>query len=212
MIKVVIAEDELPLLRGLKNMIEGQNSRFKVVFSAKNGKEAVDYIEETPIDVLITDINMPIMDGLEVLKYMSQSSLKAYSIIISGYHDFSYAQQAIQYQVKNYLLKPVDKEELKTVLECLESELNQDSHEQKQRILTDALFGTVENSEDRMFVQKLYLYYFCVGTFTTDQTEELTMGNEFWGRNHLNRIAGAVFGEPGNYGEAGRKASDYGCF
>ncbi len=112
MIKVLVAEDELPLLRGISRLIEKINSDFTVVKMAKTGKEAMDYLEEYPVDVVFTDINMPVVDGLELLEYVSGKMPSAASVVISGYQDFTYAQKALRFGVKNYLVKPVDKKEL----------------------------------------------------------------------------------------------------
>ena len=110
MITVLVAEDEKPLLRGIKKFIEEIDSRFTVVKCAVNGKEAMDYLSVNQVDVVFTDINMPLVDGLELMKYLREEHPETVVIVISGYSDFEYAQKAIRYGVKEYLLKPIVKD------------------------------------------------------------------------------------------------------
>ena len=78
MIKVLIAEDEIPLLRGIKTMIEKLNPEFSVVMCAHNGKEAITYLKSNRVDVIFTDINMPLADGIEVMDYANEKYQKNY--------------------------------------------------------------------------------------------------------------------------------------
>lgn len=191
MIRVLIAEDELPLLRGIKNMIESLNPSFRIVKCAKNGKEALEYMKEYPVDVVFTDINMPIMDGLEILKYIAEKGKKITTVIISGYNDFSYAQQAIRYGAKNYLLKPVDKAELSALLKELQEELEESVYEEKNKILTDILFGNSDWT-NQCFEEEITALYFCAGALTSYLTEELSPGSDYWVKNNLRRLANKI--------------------
>lgn len=132
MIKVLVAEDELPLLRGIRIMIERINPEFCVVKCALNGKEAVDYLKENPVDVIFTDINMPLLDGIELMKFTREHYPETIIVAISGYNDFHYAQQAIEYQVKRYLLKPIVMEDMEALIEEIHKEYHEHS-EQKER-------------------------------------------------------------------------------
>jgi len=93
---VLVAEDELPLLRGIKVMVERLNSNFEVIMCAKNGKEAIDFLKSNNVDVVFTDINMPLVDGLEVLDYVGKNMPQTQSVVISGYNEFSYAKEALK--------------------------------------------------------------------------------------------------------------------
>lgn len=132
MIKVLVAEDELPLLRGIRIMIERINPEFYVVKCALNGKEAVDYLKENSVDVIFTDINMPLLDGIELMKFVHENYPETIIVAISGYNDFHYAQQAIEYQAKRYLLKPIVLEDMEALIEEIEKEYHERS-EQKER-------------------------------------------------------------------------------
>lgn len=130
-----MAEDE-PLIRKhlAKKIVEAEPS-FTVTATAHNGNAALEIITARQIDLLVTDIKMPVMDGLELIEkvYFSHPFMKI--IIVSGYNDFSYAQKALRYGVKEYILKPVNKDELGTVLHRLRLLLENELDDFKNRYL-----------------------------------------------------------------------------
>ena len=111
--KILIVDDERLILRGLKSCIEKISDLSCEVETATTGKQALERLEVFAADLLITDIEMPGMSGLELLEKVQQRGLCQNFIVLSGYDKFEYAKGAIQYGVKDYLLKPVDKEELR---------------------------------------------------------------------------------------------------
>lgn len=113
---VVIAEDEKLIRNGIAESIDWDSLDATVVGLAKNGKEASHLILEKEPDILITDIQMSGGDGLELIRDVNRIRPDIKVIIISGYNSFSYAQQAIQLGVKDYILKPVNIEELQEIL------------------------------------------------------------------------------------------------
>jgi two-component system, response regulator YesN len=123
MFKVLLVDDEPFVTKALKVLIDWEELGYSICGEASHGEEAVEIIKELKPDVVITDIRMPRMDGLELIRYCSEV-LKANSefIVLSGYNDFKYAQQAIKYRVKEYLLKPIDEEELVDRLKELSKE------------------------------------------------------------------------------------------
>lgn len=116
MYEIVIAEDEHWLRSELAVMIERIGGEFNVVGEAVDGEDAWNMLFELWPSILITDIRMPRKDGLEVIRGIEEEGLPIVPIIISGYDEFSYAQQAVRYGVSEYLLKPVMQEDLKEAL------------------------------------------------------------------------------------------------
>ena len=108
MYKVLIADDERMIKKSLRALIENDLDDFVVAAEAKNGMEAQELIGQHKPDILITDIRMPVLDGLELLSWMDAQAIHAECIIISGYNEFQYAQQALRFGVTEYLLKPLD--------------------------------------------------------------------------------------------------------
>lgn len=106
MYRICVIEDETIIRHGIIASIDWQKHNCEVVGEAGNGQEGIKIIEKTKPDIIILDINMPIMDGLEMISKLPPN---IYSfIIISGHSEFSYAKKAIKYNVSEYLLKPLD--------------------------------------------------------------------------------------------------------
>lgn len=116
MFHVLVAEDEVWIRNGIVEMIERFGLDFKVVAQASDGAEAWNLINEVWPNVIITDIVMPELDGLSLLGKCDEYKLGIVPIVISGYENFGYAQQAIRYGATEYLLKPVVAEDLKQAL------------------------------------------------------------------------------------------------
>lgn len=114
--RVFICDDELWIILGLKNLIDWQKEGFVICGEASDGVKAWERIRKLEPDLILSDIRMPGMDGIELLKTVKQAEMSAETVIISGYSDFQYAKVAMQYGCMDYLLKPIDEDEL---LDCL---------------------------------------------------------------------------------------------
>lgn len=121
--KVLIVEDEYYTRKAIEKMVRDWPGKAEAVNGAENGRYAVQSIENELPDVIITDIRMPGMDGLELCEYVRNTRPSIFMVIVSGYAEFEYAQKAIAYDVQDYLLKPVDKEVLFGILDKLQTEL-----------------------------------------------------------------------------------------
>lgn len=120
---LLIVDDEKNIRAGLKAMIERQyRDRYDVSLAA-DGTEALNVIRGGRIDILITDIRMPEMDGLALIRHVAELSPKTAVIILSGHDDFQYAKEAIKFHVREYLLKPIVREEMYGILDRVEAEL-----------------------------------------------------------------------------------------
>ena len=132
MLKVFLVEDESIVREGLKNNFPWQEYGYQFMGEASDGEMALPMIRKAQPNVLITDIKMPFMDGLALSQIVTQEMPDIKIIIISGYDEFQYAQQAIRVGVERYLLKPVTKGTLKKTLleirEKIETEQEQKSY------------------------------------------------------------------------------------
>ena len=115
-LKVVIVDDEKIIVNSLQKYIDAQIPEFEVAGTFANGCDALQFLLEHPADIVLTDICMPQMDGLELAKALSEQLPQCVVIILSGFGEFEYAQQAIRYHVFTYILKPMDYRELKSIL------------------------------------------------------------------------------------------------
>ncbi|MFE4712934.1 response regulator [Paenibacillus sp. NPDC056722] len=125
MMKLLIVDDEKNIRFGLKIMIEREYPSMYTITMAGNGEEALAYYEAEGADIVITDIRMPVMDGIALLEQLSAQNRVGEGpalVILSGYDDFEYAKSAIRYRVKDYLLKPIRRDELFGILERIQKE------------------------------------------------------------------------------------------
>ncbi|MBB6636803.1 response regulator [Cohnella thailandensis] len=112
MYKLLIVDDEPEVTEGLLEEIDWTVCGFSGVWSAGNGREAMEMFEKTEPDVLVTDINMPYMNGLELAEWAKKTYPLTRIVILSGHDEFEYAKQAIQLQADDYLLKPFSDDQL----------------------------------------------------------------------------------------------------
>ena len=124
MLTVYIADDEVWVVLGLQKQLKKTGLAVKVVGSANNGLTARDEIGKLKPDIVFTDIRMPGENGLELLKDIGELSPDTRVVIISGYADFAYAQEAIRGNAYEYIVKPIHEEDLKNVLERIIKEIN----------------------------------------------------------------------------------------
>ncbi|NCC64479.1 MAG: response regulator, partial [Spirochaetia bacterium] len=124
--KILLVDDESAVREGIRSRTPWERYNFTVVGEAGNGIKALEMIEELHPDVVITDIRMPYLGGMELIKEIRSSHPPVTIIILSGYDEFTYAQQAIRYDVSEYVLKPVSVEDICRLLERMAKQLDED--------------------------------------------------------------------------------------
>ncbi len=122
MLRIVIVDDESSIREGLAKMIGKESDRFLITGSFSNGQEALDFAGVSEFDAVITDIRMPLVDGLELIQELKRVRPEIRCIIMSGFTDFEYARQALRYSAVDYLLKPINKKQLFGLLYHLDEE------------------------------------------------------------------------------------------
>ncbi|ARI76326.1 response regulator transcription factor [Halobacillus mangrovi] len=147
---VVIADDEPLILKNLKGIIDWESLDCKVIATARNGVEVLEVLQQEPVDLLLTDISMPEMTGVEVLKEMYSWSAPPLAILLSGYDEFSYAREGLKYNALDYFLKPIDYEELEeSILKALTliKERKEQAYDRKKQSIYDQVMSgaTVPN-------------------------------------------------------------------
>lgn len=108
--RVLLVDDEVMITSGLKKIVDWQALGFQVVACQKNGQAALDYVKDHPVELVITDVTMPKMDGLTFLREARQLGQSFESIVLTGYQEFDYAVTALQQGAINYLTKPIDEQ------------------------------------------------------------------------------------------------------
>lgn len=132
MYKVLLVDDEILVREAISAKIEWNQLGFELVGDCENGKTAIEFLEAKPVDVILTDICMPYVDGMRLSKYVYENFPQTVIVIFSGYGDFEYAKQAIQYKVAEYLLKPVTAQELKEVLIRIREKLDKERSQEEK--------------------------------------------------------------------------------
>ncbi|MFW6035491.1 MAG: response regulator transcription factor [Halothermotrichaceae bacterium] len=129
MYKVMIVDDEPNIRNGLRYIIDWEEYNFTVTSIAKNGRGAIEKMESNYPDLIITDIKMPVLKGLGLIQYVRETlnDQNMSFIVLSGYDDFNYAKKAIKYNVNNYMLKPIDEDELIDTLKKIDNKLSKDN-------------------------------------------------------------------------------------
>jgi two-component system response regulator YesN len=122
--KFLLVDDDDLIREEIRDNIWWDNYGFQFIGGCPDGKQAVNAIEKNHPDVILTDICMPFLDGLELAKYVSERFPKVKVIILTGYDRFDYAQQAIKFNVNDFLLKPITPDELIKLLQKLKKELD----------------------------------------------------------------------------------------
>lgn len=124
MLKMLIVDDDWLISDSLKSLDEWHERNIDVVGTAENGKEAIFWMEKEDLDIILTDIRMPEMDGIELTKHIYEKEQNIHVIIMSGYEEFSYAQKAMRYNAKGYILKPIDTDELMDAIDRIKMDIN----------------------------------------------------------------------------------------
>ncbi|CAM3747988.1 response regulator [Marinicrinis lubricantis] len=131
---VLLVDDEIYARQGLRQLIDWAGCGYEVLDEADNGEDALDLIQQRKPDLVITDIRMPVVDGLELIRQARESLIvDTCFIIISGYNDFVYAQQAVRFGVHDFILKPIDEQLLSHSLSKLNEKLIQGKDFRQQR-------------------------------------------------------------------------------
>lgn len=149
---LLIADDEQAIRSGLANAVDWKKNNIQVLGLAKDGNETLKMIEEYHPDLVITDIRMPGCSGLEMIEQVRKKKLDVRFIILSGYEDFSFAQQAIRNGVNSYLLKPVKVETLLEEVERIRTDIEEERRSGEQNVA----IHTVAHAAEPVVRQRFY--------------------------------------------------------
>ena len=125
MYRILLVDDEILVRDAIKENIDWKSLDCELVGDCENGKQASEFVKENPVDIVLTDILMPYMDGMELSKFLHDNYPDVVIVIFSGFGEFEYAKKAIQYGVSEYLLKPVTAMELTGVINKMKEKVDQ---------------------------------------------------------------------------------------
>lgn len=152
--KILIADDEDTIRRGVAKYIQLHSDRFDKIYQAENGQEALDILFQYRPELVLLDVQMPLKNGIEVMQEAKKAGLDPVIVILSGYDEFKYAQQAIRYGAKEYLLKPVRATDILKCLEKLADEYYQKDEEENKQQERNQINSFVKSARD--YVEEHY--------------------------------------------------------
>lgn len=163
--KVFIVDDDYYVRKGLLELIDWIGCGYEICGEASNGEDALELIKKIKPDLVVTDIRMPVFDGLDLIKgIVGSTDLNTNFIIISGHNEFKYAQKAMRYGVHDFILKPIDKKEFESTLKALSIKIRKEKKDNESKevrvaisTLEQILAGEVEPSHDDEYIEKLKL-------------------------------------------------------
>lgn len=168
MYQVILVEDEGLVLDAIAKNIQWEKLGYQLMAKCKNGLEAKAYLSDHPVDLVITDICMPLMDGIELCEYLHDTYPQTKILICSGYNEFEYAQKALKYNVEEYILKPFTSLEFSEILENTKKKI--DCERQKE-----ASFEKMNESlsMSQSIIKEKLLDQLMKGNYDPDIVEEL---------------------------------------
>lgn len=149
MLKLIIADDERVIRETISRLIDWESMGIQLTGLCKDGIEAYNMILDEPPDIVLTDIRMPGLSGLELVREIAQTDQQIQFILLSGYEEFDYAREAMQYGVKHYLLKPCNEKKLEETIRQAGADCYKAKKQLEERRRQDAMLRIVH--QDAMY-------------------------------------------------------------
>ncbi|WP_217642401.1 helix-turn-helix domain-containing protein [Bacillus sp. OK048] len=152
--EVVLVDDDVIVIEFLMKVIPWQEYGYQVVASFQDSNEALAFMRENPYDVLITDIGMPKLNGIELIEQLKKSKINSYNIILSCHDEFTFAQQAIKLEAYDYILKEsMEETNIIALLERLKNKLDQEQYKNNQYVNVTKFLERTNRNEDVLKAQ-----------------------------------------------------------
>lgn len=178
MLKVLIADDERNIRKGIQCLIDWESLDCKVASSCGNGRQVLEYIQDNPVDIVVTDVKMPVMDGLELSRQIAEKYDHIKVIILTAYSDFDMAKKAIRYGVEDFIVKNNYMEELPAAIK-----------KAAERIRKDAGTGDGSALDDRRRIHELQGFCYCICSCEIERMDASIDYNLKYMLNNILKIA-----------------------
>ncbi|MFV0504490.1 MAG: response regulator [Lachnospirales bacterium] len=166
MISVILIDDEPASLYHMNLLFQKHTTSFQILECFDNSETAVNFLKENRVDLVITDINMPVISGIDMVHIIRELNLNTEIIIVSGYSEFSYAQEALRYGVLDYVLKPINKNKVVSTMEKVEEIINSKKYELKKSLIKSLANGIDVDLRtlERVFPDKYFTAIFRINS------------------------------------------------
>jgi two-component system response regulator YesN len=158
MYRLLLVDDEIDAREALSSYFPWHTVGFQIVGQAGNGKEALEFINAHDVDLILTDIRMPVMSGIELAEAIYEQKLDIQVIFLSSYREFEYAQKALKYRVKNYIVKPAKYQILLDVFGKLNEEMQEEHRSRKHNDVGQIDSDSPANAADGLLVTRIKEY------------------------------------------------------
>jgi two-component system response regulator YesN len=165
MYNLLFADDEHIVREGISSRVDWGENGFKLTAVCENGREVLDVLRDGPVDVVLSDISMPLMDGLALCRHIAEEFPDVLVLLLTGHDQFEYAREALKYHVWELLLKPITASELETVLERVKAELDRRAVVRREEAALRARLA-----ESIPLLRARFLYRLVLGQLTPDET------------------------------------------
>ncbi len=172
MYRVLLVDDEVLVREAISENIKWDELGYELAGSCQNGKEAIDFLEKNSVDVVLTDICMPYVDGMELSEFIFNHLKNINIIIFSGFDDFEYAKKAIKYNVKEYLLKPVTASELSKILTDLKDKMDKNKQETEKFVRLNESYN-----KNKLLIKSKVMDDLIKGSKTVEENEKALLEN-----------------------------------
>lgn len=172
MYRVLLVDDEVLVREAISENIKWDELGYELAGSCQNGKEAIEFLEKNSVDVVLTDICMPYVDGMELSEFIFNHLKNINIIIFSGFDDFEYAKKAIKYNVKEYLLKPVTASELSKILTDLKEKMDKNKKEAEKLVRLNESYN-----KNKLLIKSKVIDDLIKGSKTAEENEKALLEN-----------------------------------
>lgn len=185
MFAVQLVDDEPIVRKGLKKLIPWEELGFEIVCEAENGEEALEQLASQKVDVIITDIGMPIMNGIDFMKEARKNEYTGAIIVLTAYGEFEYAKSAIKYGVTDYILKPIEENQISEVLKEIRKKLEQKlKSENRNRLDSTGKERTYSRENDKLLIK----YVMTTNPKAFEILEQIVQEEREFGEGHISSM------------------------
>jgi two-component system, response regulator YesN len=183
MYDVVLVDDDVIVIEFLKKVIPWQDYGFQVVANFQDSSDALIFMLENPYDVLITDIGMPKLNGIELIEKLKSSKINSYNVILSCHDEFTFAQQAIKLEAYDYILKEsMEESNIIDLLDRLKNKVDQERFSSKQHLKVTQFLEMTTRNEDVIKAQKYVQTHLGEKISLTEVAEHLHLNSSYFSR------------------------------
>jgi two-component system, response regulator YesN len=180
---IVLVDDDVIVIEFLKKVIPWHENGFQVAANFQDSSEALEYLLENPYDVLITDIGMPKLNGIELIEQLKKSNINSYNVILSCHDEFTFAQQAIKLEAYDYILKEsMEESNIIDLLGRLKNKIVHDRYTSNQHLKVNQFLEMTTRNEDVIKAQKYVQFHLGEKISLTEVADHLHLNSSYFSR------------------------------